>query len=99
MPNRRPDGRPGHEPRIKRRIINLDDIVDGVIKQRDKTRDADDIQRLGAHNAEHHGGKSGGKKSLVDAVETVCLTAHIESVGECWEETGRRVSLSLGIID
>lgn len=55
MENRRPDARPGHEIRIDRGLVPRHDIEDRVIEQRNQTRDADDSQRLGCEDTEHHG--------------------------------------------
>ena len=54
VPDCSPDGCPGHKLGIDRDIVQLDDIVDSVIEQRDQAGDTNNSQGLCAHDTEHH---------------------------------------------
>lgn len=81
-----PDARPGHELRVDGRVVLDDDVIDGEVEERDETGDADNGERLGAEDAEHHGSQGGREKRLVDAKELPRAAVHVESVGYRGEE-------------
>ena len=79
-----PDSSPTDKLRIYGNIVDLDDIVNGIIKQRDETGDADYGKRLDSEDAEYHGGEGGTEQSFVDTKEPSCTAVHIKCKGESW---------------
>lgn len=61
--------------------MKLHDIVDGIIKERYETRDANDGDGLCAKGTEDYARKGGRQKSFVDTIEPAGLTVHIQN--EC----------------
>lgn len=61
--------------------MKFHDVVDGIIKERYETRDANDGDGLGAKGTEDDTGKGRRQKSFVDTVEPAGLTVHIQN--EC----------------
>ena len=77
-----PDADPDQEGLVKGSIVDLNDIVDGVVEERDQAGDTDDGQGLGAKDAEDHGSKGRREESLVDAELLVGTTVHVEDKGQ-----------------
>lgn len=78
--NGSPDARPGHEIAIDRGLVLRHDIEDRVIEQRNQTRDADDGQRLGCKDTEHHGCQGRREQGFINAKESVCPTVHVQCI-------------------
>ena len=79
----------------------LYNIKYSVIEKGDKTRDANDSERLSTYSAKDHACESGGNESFVNAVEATCAAVHIVREGDlvristsiritCWGDAGRR---------
>jgi hypothetical protein len=79
-----PDTRPGNDLRVDADIVQLDDVVDCVIKEGDETRDTDNSQGLCGEERKDKGSQSGGKQRFVDAKVSACPAAHVELEGKCW---------------
>jgi len=77
-----PKGNPHHEGRKEADIVPPYDVVDGVIKQADQTRDADNGQRLRAEQTKYNRWQSRREQSFVYAVEAVCAVSHVKSKGQ-----------------
>ena len=80
-----PNADPAEKRWVESRIVDLDDIVDGVVEQGDQAGNADNSQRLGTENAEDHGGQSGSEQGLVDTELFVSTAIHVEDECQGWE--------------
>ena len=78
----------------------LYNIKYSVIEKGDKTREANDSERLSTYSAEDYACESGGKESFVDAVETACAAVHVyyecEGGKETWWESAPVSELHVG---
>lgn len=86
----RPDSCPGHELWVNGHVVFADDVVDGEVKQRDKTCDSNDGEGLSAQETEDNSCHGRREQGFVDAKELSCAAIHIEGVGYGREETARR---------
>lgn len=90
-----PDTDPAHELGVNGGLIDRDDVVDGVIEQRDQSRNADDCQWLSRKKTEHHCRQRRREKSFIDTVELSSSAVHIQRISYGRQHTGRRVSASV----
>lgn len=59
--------------------MKLHDVVDGIIKERYETRDANDGDGLGAKGTEYYARKCRRQKTFVDTVEPAGLAVHVQN--------------------
>lgn len=67
-----------------------DDVVDGVIEERNQSSDANDGEWLRAKDAEDYGRKCGGEECLIDAEEFPCSAVHVERICQCGQKAALR---------
>lgn len=71
-------------------------IKDGVIEERDQTRDADHGQWLTGEQAENQRGQGGREERFIDAEVAARVTLHVQSEGQCREEVDEEDSYRCG---
>lgn len=79
----RPNASPTHKARINGHIVELDDVVNGVVEKRNEASDTDDSERLCTKNAENHGCQGRRKEGFVDTVEFARSAVHVKSICNC----------------
>ena len=82
MEDGRPDGDPGHEPRVEGHIMPFDDIEDGIIEKGNQPRNTNHSQRLRPNGTENNTSQGRRKEGLIDAIEAAGATVHVEDEGE-----------------
>ncbi len=87
-----PDSSPDHKSGIQCNVVDLNDIIDGIIEQRDQTSDANNSQRLCAQETEDHCSKSGGEERFIDAIELARTAIHVKNICQRWQDTARWLS-------
>lgn len=75
--------------------MKLHDVVDGIIKERYETRDANDGDRLSTKGTEDYGRKGRRQKSFVDTVEPAGLAIHVQNERYSWQKTISSLVISI----
>jgi hypothetical protein len=83
----RPYSGPSHKLGVNSHVINLDNVVDCVVKEGDEACNANNGQGLTCQYAKDHGSKGRGEEGLIDAVKLSCASVHVERVSDGREET------------
>ena len=95
MKNWCPDTRPDHDLWIERNVVDLDNVVDRIVKERNETGDTNDGDRLCGQSTEHKRCESRAEQPFIHTVKTAGSPVHIEDECQSREETIEQINLML----